>query len=89
MSVNPDAPEEPRPWRSDAWWLWDRLEEAVYQAVSWPYFIALSMTALFVYTVFTPTLHSQTGVTSMMAITSWGLAFARREFAKWVETRKS
>lgn len=87
VGVDNEFAVPPRPW-DKAGWIRSRIKEAAYTLLSWPYILAFAMTILYVVTVVKSNLHSQTGVTSMVAITAWGVAFARREWANWMATRK-
>jgi hypothetical protein len=65
-----------KPWHASGWWI-DRLRELLWQALSWPYLIALSLTAFF--------LLRPDALTRDAMLASWGLAFLRREGGKLID----
>lgn len=76
----------PRPWHIPGWPR-DRVAELAWQLISWPYLVAVGLTVLFVVTVLTPSLHSQTAISSTTAIAGWGLAFAVRQVSKVTDAK--
>ncbi|MDR7497929.1 MAG: hypothetical protein QN174_13345 [Armatimonadota bacterium] len=72
-------PKAQKPWQRPGWPA-DRLRELLYQLICWPYLIALAITWAY--------LHDRSNAVLRDAmVVSWGLAFARREWRRYVAQR--
>lgn len=74
------------PWQQQNWFR-DRIREFVWQALSWPYAVAIALTVLFLASVLIPRLNSQSGMVSGIMLAAWGFAWARREAAKLIDAK--
>ena len=75
--ISPENGPAPRPWEQP--WLKSRLAEMGFTLLSWPYAIALSLTVFFFL--------RPDAITLQAMLAGWTLAFARREFAAFMQAR--
>jgi hypothetical protein len=73
------AEERAKPWQLSGW-VADRLRELVWQLLSWSYLIALALTWAFLQ-------NTTNAILRDAMIVAWALAFARREWRRFVATR--
>ena len=76
--ISPENGPSPRPWERSGW-LKPRLLEMIYTLLSWPYSISLSLTVFFFL--------RPDAITLQAMLAGWTLAFARREFAAFMQAR--
>lgn len=72
-----------KPWARPRWAA-DRLKELLWQSMSVPYLIALTLTVNFAAQAWLRTRDGPHAVNFQAMTAAWALAFARREWAAWM-----